>query len=180
MDHRWYITSDDLTLHFESSVTPADITGTVVSEVWTISDGISGLCSININTNNTFEVYVQSSGATLSTGTITHTKTYIEGTVVSKSIPFAFKSPITAVTSRHNPILQTELFNAGYAANAGYTTDVELWFVPNLDFLIKKDWRNSGGYIESNGSQYFDIGIVPTTGTVVKIKAIRPMFGVCH
>ena len=41
-------------------------------------------------------------------------------------------------------------------------------------------WRYSGGYIESNGSQYFDIGIVPTTDTVVKIKAIRPMFGVCH
>ncbi len=71
-----------------------------------------------------------------STGTITHTKTYVDGTVKSKTITFRFKTPVAAVTTRHNAPLQASLYNAGYADRADITMDYEVWQVRDLSFAL--------------------------------------------
>lgn len=132
----WYVTSDDLQLVLNSVLTPPEVTGTIASETWTISNGISSICRIMNETGSTLEIYISEAGATVSSGTITHTKTYVSGITVSDSINISFKSPVIAVSARANEYLQEALYDEGYSADEAYTTDVELWLVTDLGFAI--------------------------------------------
>ncbi len=134
----WYVASDDVQLSLVATIDPSEVTGTLVpdGEVWTISNDISSICRIMNQTGNSLEIYVSEAGSTLSSGTITHTKTYVSGVVVSKTIKFNFKSPVIAVTTRSNGPLQLALYEENYALDQNYTTDVELWFITDLDFLL--------------------------------------------
>lgn len=135
-NNAYYITDNDLRLTLTAYTVPEQVTGTIATETWTISNEIASLCRIDNQTNNLLEIYVEDAGETMSTGTITHTKTYVDGTVKSKSITFRFKTPVAAVTTRHNAPLQASLYNAGYADRSDITMDYEVWQVQDLSFAL--------------------------------------------
>lgn len=132
----YYVADNDLKLVLTASTTPSDVNGTPTSQVWTITSGISSLCRVDTNNDTTLEVYVEEAGNTVSDGTITHTKTYVDGTVVSKSVHLKFKSPSIALTTRSNAELQKAVYDNGFSANQHSTTDVELWMVDDIGFVI--------------------------------------------
>lgn len=135
-NNSYYVTDSDLRLTLTAYTVPEQVTGTIASETWTISNEIAPLCRIENQTNNLLELYIEDAGTTMSTGTITHTKTYVDGTVKSKAITFRFKTPVAAVTTRHNAPLQASLYNAGYADRADITMDYEVWQVQDLSFAL--------------------------------------------
>lgn len=66
------------------------------------------------------------------------------------------------------------------AASLPNFTPYQLSLVGLPRLKTNKDWRNTGGYIESSGIQYIDTGITPADDMIVQIKAIAPNFGVLH
>ena len=128
----YYVTSDDLTIVVNVEKNPEEITGTIVSDVWTISSSISNAFG-GIEDTNSFTFYVEHAGSELLTGTITHTKTYIGGYSVSTSSTFRFKSPTVALTSLVNSVLQSAVYDAGFSEHQSYTYDNELWAITDLD-----------------------------------------------
>lgn len=130
----YYIADHDLTLTLTATTTPETITGTVVSETWEISNDIAPLCSIQEQTGSILVLYIETSGNTMSTGTITHTKAYADGTVKSRTITFRFKEAEVVVTTRHNAPLQTILYNQGVATRSDVAYDYEVWEIQNLNF----------------------------------------------
>lgn len=135
-NNAYYITDSDLRLTLTAYTVPEQVTGTIATETWTISNEIASLCRIDNQTGNLLEIYVEDAGETMSTGTITHTKTYVDGTVKSKTTTFRFKTPVAAVTTRHNAPLQASLYNAGYADRSDITMDYEVWQVQDLSFAL--------------------------------------------
>jgi hypothetical protein len=132
----YYVMSDDLRLILTAFITPSEVTGTIYSEVWEISDSIASLCRVESQDGTTLELYIEEAGANLLSGTITHTKTYVDGTVKSRTVNFNFKSPVVALTTRHNSYLQSAMFDQGYASHSTYTYDVEMWLVEDLSFVL--------------------------------------------
>jgi len=135
-NNSYYVTDSDLRLILTAYTVPEQVTGTIATETWTISNEIAPLCRIDSQTGNLLEIYVEDAGETMSTGTITYTKTYVDGTVKSKTMTFRFKTPVAAVTTRHNAPLQASLYNAGYAERADITMDYEIWKVQDLSFAL--------------------------------------------
>ena len=133
-----YILSDDVRLVFTANTTPSDITGTLAEngETWEISSDIASLFRIDSQNGGVFEVYVEDAGNTLSSGTITHTKRYVDGTVVSKTMNVLLKSPSITIVSRINPELQSYMYNAGYSEQSTHSYDYEVWAVNDLSFAI--------------------------------------------
>lgn len=132
----YYVTDSDLKLILTAHTTPAEVNGTLASATWDISSGIAPLCRIDQETGDLLELRIESAGTVLSTGTITHTKTYVDGTVRSRVITFRFKEPVIAITARHNAPLQSSMHTAGYAERADVTMDYEAWRVQYLSFAI--------------------------------------------
>ena len=123
-------------LIFNTSTTPSEFSGTLVSSVWTISSGISSLLRVDTNTDNQLMLYLETAGVNASTGTITNTKTYKDGTVLTESIDFKFKTPTVVIVTRVNAVLQNYLYTAEYAANESYTTDMELLPITTIAPII--------------------------------------------
>lgn len=132
----YYVGSNDVQLVLDLEITPSEITGTLISESWTISNGIISLFRIDINNGSKLSLYIESAGEFLSTGTITHTKSYVGGTIISKTLNFAIKEPTRVVTSGVNPEFQSYLYNNNKSSNAYYTTDLESPLVTTIDFAI--------------------------------------------
>ena len=130
------INDDDLKLTIDVSTTPSEVTGTISTETWNISSNISSLCRVDVQNSNKLEVYIEAAGTVLTKGTITHTKTYVNGISVTKTINLWFKSPTTVLTSLINTPLQTYVNNAGYSHNPSYSTDIELWEITDLSFAL--------------------------------------------
>ena len=135
-NNSYYVMSDDIVMTMNAFTRPSEVTGTISSETWEISSGISGLCRIDASSGSMLQVYVETAGSELSEGTIKHTKTYVDGTVKSRTIKFLFKSPVIALTTRHNQPLQASVYAQGYAAHDSYSNDFELWFIQNIDFAL--------------------------------------------
>lgn len=133
----WYVASDDVQITLNTIIDPPEVTGTIApnGEVWTISESISSICRVMSMENNRLELYISEAGATVTSGTINHTKTYVSGVTVSKTLYINFKSPVIAITLRSNEPLQTLLYNENYALDQAFTTDVELWFITDIGFI---------------------------------------------
>lgn len=144
----YYVTSDDLTIVVNVEKNPEEITGTIVSDVWTISSSISNAFG-GIEDTDSFTFYVEHAGSELLTGTITHTKTYIGGYSVSASSTFRFKSPTVALTSLVNSVLQSAVYDAGFSEHQSYAYDNELWAITDLDIDLG---------VLSSGSQITHLG----------------------
>lgn len=138
VNNSYYINDDDLIFTLGVSTVPEEVTGTLVEngETWTLSQSIVPICRIETQSGSTLRLYIEDSGTNLTEGTITHTKTYVDGTVVSKSSRFLFKKPYRALTRIANAPLQNYVYTAGYSVNENYSTDVELWRINNLGFAI--------------------------------------------
>lgn len=132
----YYVTSDDMQLIFNTTTTPSEFNGTLVSSIWTISSGISSLLRTDTMTDDQLMVYLETAGVNASIGTITNTKTYKDGTVLTESIDFKFKTPTIVIVTRVNAVLQNYLYTAGYAANESYTTDMELLPITTIAPII--------------------------------------------
>lgn len=131
-NNMYYVVDDELTINIEAAITPSEVTGTVISQSWTLSSNIAEMFGSGVQTDNTLQLYIEEAGATATTGTITHTKTYAGGYSVTKTITLRFKSPVMVITAGVNPILQAALYNAGIALSQLYTYDGELWYVTDL------------------------------------------------
>lgn len=134
VDSAWCVFDSDLKLTLVASTTPSEINGTVSSDVWSIDNSIASLFRTDVNNGTTLELYLEAASNSFNQGYITHTKTYVDGTTVSKSVKLIIKNPVIVLTSAVNSPLQSSVYTAGYSQNASYATDVELWDVTSLDF----------------------------------------------
>lgn len=140
----YYVTSDDLTINVLVETDPEEITGTIVSDVWTISPSISNAFG-GIEDTNSFTFYVEHAGSEILTGTISHTKTYVGGYSVTVGITLRFKSPTIALTSLVNQVLQAAIYAGGYSEAELFAYDNELWPITDLNTL---GIFNSGSQLE--------------------------------
>ena len=131
-NNAYYVTSDDLTITINVETEPEEITGTIVSDVWSVFPTISNAFG-GIEDTNSFTFYVEHAGTEMLTGTISHTKTYLGGYSVTTSTTFRFKSPTIVVTSLVNSVLQSAIYDNEYSEHQSYSYDNELWAVTNLD-----------------------------------------------
>ena len=131
-NNNYYVTSDDVTIEVGVVKSPSEVTGTVVSDVWTISDSISNRFG-GVESTDGFMFYVDVAGSEMITGTISHTKTYVGGYSVTAGTTFRFKSPSVAVISLVNSVLQAALYDNGYSEHQTYSYDSEIWAVSDLD-----------------------------------------------
>lgn len=131
----YYILSDDVRIILTGFTIPENVTGTVVFETWSISQSIRSLCHVERESDNILELYVEHAGAEMTIGTITYKRIYI-GPGGQRERTFIFKSPVVALTTRHNAPLQAAVYNAGYANDETFAYDVELWFITDLSFAL--------------------------------------------
>lgn len=129
----YYVTSDNVVIDIDVETDPEEITGTVVSETWSVSNSIISNYGIEAQDNNHLRLNVLVAGATLTTGTITHTKTYVDNYSVTKTVTFRFQSPVYSVTTMVNSALQAALYAGGIATHdPNYTYNYEAWTLTDL------------------------------------------------
>lgn len=131
-----YVTSDNVVIDVDVETNPEEITGTVVSETWDVSENIIEKWGIVSQDANHLQLNITNAGETLTTGSITHTKVYCDNYTVSKTYIFMFQSPVYLVTTAVNAPLQEALYNSGVALHsANFTYNYEVWSVTDLDTI---------------------------------------------
>lgn len=131
----WNVSSEDLAIYIDAFPIPEDVSGTVLSSSWTISQEFENIINQIVENNNSIQLNISNLPVTEVDGIVEYSESFVGNYTVSNRINFRLKKPALAVTNTANAHLQYVLHTLGYSEEQYSTVDTELWNITDLNDL---------------------------------------------